>query len=134
MKIVIDTNVFVSGVFFTGPPHEILQAWREGKLQWVVSPQIFDEYRRVGEVLGEQFTGVALEPILELLIVKAQLILAPDLPGPVCDDPDDDKFLACALAGGAKLIISGDKHLLKVGEYQGVRVLRPRAFIDQYLP
>jgi len=88
----------------------------------------------VGEALADQFTGVALELILELLIVKAQLILAPELPGPVCDDPDDDKFLACALAGGAKLIISRDKHLLKVGEYRGVQVLRPRAFIDQYFP
>ncbi len=47
MKIVLDTNVFVSGVFFTGPPYEILNAWRQAVVQIVVSPEILDEYRRV---------------------------------------------------------------------------------------
>lgn len=49
MKVVLDTNVFVSGLFFSGPPYEILDAWRHGKLHLVVSPPILDEYRRVGE-------------------------------------------------------------------------------------
>jgi len=48
VKVVLDTNVFVSGVFFSGPPHQILQAWRGGKLQLVISPENFDEYSRVG--------------------------------------------------------------------------------------
>ena len=48
MRIILDTNVFVSGVFFTGPPYEILRGWRDGKWQLVISPEILDEYRRVG--------------------------------------------------------------------------------------
>ena len=52
----------------------------------------------MGETLAEQFPGVDLGPILEFLTVKAELTLAPALPEHVCDDPDDDKFLACALA------------------------------------
>ena len=52
---------------------------------------------------------------------------------PVCEDPDDDKFLACALASGSKVIISGDKLLLKISGYQGIQVLNPRAFVDQSL-
>lgn len=51
----------------------------------------------------------------------------------VCDDPDDDKFFACAIAGGADLIISGDKHLLKMSGYQGIKVVRPRQFVDEIL-
>lgn len=52
---------------------------------------------------------------------------------PVCDDPDDDKFLACAIASGTKIIVSGDKHLLRVSGYQGIEVLKPKTFIDVYL-
>lgn len=133
MKIILDTNVFISGVFFTGPPYQILKAWRDGMVQLVISQEILDEYQRVGETLAQQFPGVDLGPILELLTVKAELILAPGLPEPVCNAPDDDKFLACALASKAKLIVSGDKHLLRVSGYRRIVIVNPRKFIDEYL-
>ena len=129
MRIVLDTNVFVSGVFFSGPPYEILKAWRENRVQLVMSPEIFDEYQRVGHLLAQEFPGVDLGEILELLLVNAELVLAPALPGPVCDDPDDDKFLACAMAGGCDIVVSGDKHLQRATGYGGVRVLSPREFL-----
>ena len=59
---------------------------------------------------------------------------APSLPEQVCEDPDDDKFPAASLAGNAPIIISGDKHLLRVSGWQDVEVLKPRAFVDRYLP
>ena len=133
MKIILDTNVFISGVFFSGPPYKILKAWRDGKVQLVISQEILEEYNRVGKTLAEQFPSVDLNPILDLLTIKAQLTMAPSLPDPVCDDPDDDKFLACAIAGKSKLIVSGDKHLLRVSGYRGIKVVRPRKFIDEYL-
>jgi len=52
---------------------------------------------------------------------------------PVCKDPDDDKFIACAVAAGIKQIVSGDKQLLKVNGYKGIHVLTPRKFVDNYL-
>jgi predicted nucleic acid-binding protein len=51
MKIVLDTNVFISGIFFSGPPYRILEAWRDGGLQPVISQEIFDEYRNVADEL-----------------------------------------------------------------------------------
>ena len=69
MRIVLGTNVFISGVFFSGPPYQILKAWRDGKVQLVISHQILDEYQRVGKNLAEQFPGVDLGPIIELLEV-----------------------------------------------------------------
>ncbi len=57
MKVVVDKNVFVSGVFFSGPPFEILSAWRDGRLQMVVSAEILEEYRRVGNVLRQAIRG-----------------------------------------------------------------------------
>jgi uncharacterized protein len=133
VRIVLDTNVFVSGVFFKGIPSRILKAWAEDKIQLVVSSEILDEYQRVGNVLAEQFHGVELEPLLELLVVKAELAPAATLPERVCDDPDDDKFLACALASGCGVVVSGDKHLLRISGYAGVKVLKPGEFLQLYL-
>ncbi len=109
----LDTNVFISGVFFTGPPYQILKAWRDSRIQIVVSPPIFEEYQRVGETLASQFPEVDLQPIFELLTLHAEVVPADTLPEPICRDPDDDKFLACALTSGVRYIISGDKHHFK---------------------
>jgi len=133
VKVVVDTNVFVSGVFFSGPPYEILQAWRNGKIQLVVSPEILNEYRCVGDILAEDHPAVDLEPVLAYVIQNALVVSAPSLQERVCVDPDDDKFLACALASGSNMIISGDKHLLKVSGYQSIEVLKPRDFLDNQL-
>jgi len=133
MKIVLDTNVFISGVFFTGPPYQILKAWRDGKFEILISKEILEEYKRVGESLSIQFPQVTLTPILKFFAIRAELIDAQPLSVPVCEDPDDDKFFSCAIAGKSKLIISGDKHLLKVSGYQGIKVLKPKEFINQYL-
>jgi putative PIN family toxin of toxin-antitoxin system len=133
MKIILDTNVFVSGVFFSGPPYEILKGWRDGKFQLVVSQEILEEYHRVGETLGKQFSKVNLEPIFELLTIEAHIVTPPILPENVCNDSDDDKFIACAIASQTWIIVSGDKHLLDVSGYYGIEVLRPRLFIEKYL-
>jgi uncharacterized protein len=133
VKIVLDTNVFVSGIFFSGPPFLILQAWRDETIQLVISPEILDEYRRVGQLLAEEYPAIDLRPMLEYVIHNANVFSAPPLAERVCDDPDDDKFLACALAGGSKLVVSGDKHLLKVSGYRKIEVLKPRDFLDNHL-
>ena len=133
MKIILDTNVFVSGVFFTGPPARILEAWRDGRVSVAVSAGILEEYRRVGVGLADRYDGVDLEPLLTLLAINAEIVEAPDLAEPVCDDSDDDKFLACALAAGAPVIVSGDKHLLRVSGWSGIEVLRPRQFCERHL-
>lgn len=133
MRIVLDTNVFVSGVFFTGPPYQILKAWRDGKVKLILSPEILDEYQRVGKVLAHEFPSVDLQSILDFVTIKAEIIPAESLSERVSEDPDDDKFLACAISSKSKLIISGDKHLLRVSGFKGIKVIKPRLFIDEYL-
>lgn len=125
--------MLVSGVFFSGPPYEILSAWRHGRLGLVLSAEILDEYRTVGHRLAAEFPGVDIGPILTLLAVHAEFVVAPTLVTPVCDDPTDDKFFACALASGCKIIVSGDRHLHRVSGYAGVTVVRPHEFVEKYL-
>lgn len=133
MRIVLDTNVLISGVFFGGVPGRILDAWGDHRIQLVVSAEILDEYQRVGQELGTQYAGVSLEPFLGLLAVAAECIEAPALSPPVCSDPDDDKFLACATAAGVAIVVSGDKDLFEHSGWRGIRVLRPRQFADEFL-
>ena len=133
MKIIIDTNVFISGIFFSGPPYQILKEWHAGRIEVVISPGILEEYLEVGKELAKQFPKINFARKVESLLVKAVLINAPALPEQICSDADDDKFLACALACGGKIIVSGDKHLLKISGYQGIEVLKPRPFVDQFL-
>lgn len=134
MRVVVDTNVFASGIFFSGAPHAILDAWRHGRLTLVVTPAIMEEYRRVVHALAEQFPTVDPDPPLALVAIHAHLVEAPPLPAQVCTDPDDDKFLAAAIASQTHIVTTGDKALLRTSGYAGIEVLTPRAFIDKYLP
>ncbi len=83
--------------------------------------------------MAKRYQGADLEPLLALLLIHSELVDVPALPEPVCEDPDDDKFLACALYSDAPMVVSGDKHLLSVSGWRGVEVLSPRAFVDRFL-
>jgi uncharacterized protein len=133
VKIVLDTNVLISGVFFGGVPRQILEAWRDGTVTLVFSPEILSEYQRVGERLGKQYEGVDLHPFLQLLGVQGHLQDAPNPDSPITEDPDDDKFFACAHASGAKVIVSGDAHLLAASGWKGIEVLVPARFYERFL-
>lgn len=133
MRIVLDTNVFVSGIFFGGPPGTILEAWQKGRFEVAISGEILVEYERVCKELSAKSPGIDPAPFLELVALNAALYDCPPLPEQVCGDCDDDKFLACALAAGSKHVISGDKLLLKVSGHGGIEVIRPRDFVDRYL-
>ncbi len=133
MKIVLDTNVLVSGIFFSGPPNKILHAWSRGKLHLAVTPEILDEYRQVLIELHEKFPRVEVGAILDLVIVNSELCASAILPRPICVDPADDKFFACAMSSGANIIVSGDKHLKAASGYREITVVSPRGFVDRYL-
>jgi predicted nucleic acid-binding protein len=96
----------------------------------VLSPEIFDEYQRVAETLHKKFPTVDLTALLELIVVEAEMVQPEAFDEEVCADPDDDKFIVTC---GAKIIVSGDKHLLDVDGYCGIEVLKPRTFIDRHL-
>jgi len=83
--------------------------------------------------LASHFQNIDLKPFLDLLFIHSEIVLAPTLPPIIHDDPSDDKFLEAAVAGEASHIISGNKHLLKLSEYQGIQIIKPRDFVQMYL-
>jgi putative PIN family toxin of toxin-antitoxin system len=133
MKIVLDTNVLISGIFFKGPPYQILDAWRNGRLTLIVSPEILLEYQRVANILKHKYSKIDIHPILELIMRNAKFITSNKIDEQVTDDPDDEKFIECAITGNVSIIISGDNHLLKVSGYAGIQVLKPKDFVVEYL-
>lgn len=130
MRVVVDTSVFLPGVFFDGPPRDVMEAWRTGRIEMVVSREIVQEYLRVGERLSARFPDAGLEEALDTIAARAVLVSAPPLPEPVCEDSDDDKFLACAVAAGATYVVSADRALLATSPYRNVMVIRSRDLLD----
>ena len=135
MRVVLDTNVLVSGIFFGGIPGRILSRWATGELTLVLSQAVLTEYPRVGHELGIRYAEleVPFDSIVTLIAMNALLVDASPLSEPVSDDPADDMFLAAAVAAHASIVVSGDKDLLRVSGWQGIVVLTPRQFHDSYL-
>ncbi|MBC8548202.1 MAG: putative toxin-antitoxin system toxin component, PIN family [Candidatus Brocadiales bacterium] len=133
MKVILDTNVVMSGIFFSGPPYQIMDAWRCGQLDLVLSKEIYQEYHRVAKILNKKYPVVNIHSILELIVHKAELISSIPFDTQVCEDPDDDMFLECASSANVKMIVSGDKHLLDVSGFQGIEVIKPADFAIKYL-
>lgn len=130
MKVVLDTNVLISGIFFSGPPYQILKAWRDKRLTIVVTEDILLEYQRVSEELSKEFPNIQTNQILDLITMHAEVVDTKGIEIQICEDPDDNKFIECALASKSRFIVSGDNHLLKISGYSGIGVLTPRNYVD----
>ena len=132
IDLVLDTNVLVSGIFFSGPPSKIIEKIIENKLHIILSEEIIDEYTEViMRYLGKRglSTDVPLQ-ILHSIISLSTIIDATFIAAPFCEDPDDIIFLQTAMASKAQYLVSGDKHLLKIKTYHGGIILKAKNFLD----
>jgi putative PIN family toxin of toxin-antitoxin system len=129
MRVVLDTNVFVSAVL--GPTlQSILAYWRSGTFTLIVSDEIVQEYLGVLRRPKFRLTPEIIDPIMAQIFQLADFV-APDVSiHAVQADPSDNKFLEVALAGKAIYIVSGDNHLLDIKAYQDIRILTAREFIS----
>ncbi len=133
MRVVLDTNVLISALFFAGLPGRILGAWIDERFELLASVEILREYRRVVAKLERRFSSVEAQSLLDLVIRHCHLVEPALVPRSACDDPDDLKFLGCAAAGRARCIVSGDQALVRASGFQGIEVLTPRTFAQRHL-
>jgi putative PIN family toxin of toxin-antitoxin system len=131
MQVVLDTNVLVSGVFWHGPASRILELWAKDKIEVVVSPDILKEYQRLLAEL-ERGKPAGLADTWAVFIAQHATVIHPAGHPRLCRDPDDDKFLHCALSAGARILVTGDKDLLSMGRLADVELLTPAAFLRRY--
>jgi len=128
VRIVLDTNTIVSGVIRAGsPPRQLVDAAKAGVFELVTSQTLLTELL---DVLGRkkfaarlQDAGRTPQGIVDDLRRLALVVSPPAVPRVVPNDPDDDHVLACALAGSADLVVSGDRHLLSLGSHQGISIV-----------
>lgn len=130
MRVVLDTNIFVSGVL-GGALAEVITRWQAGEFTVVVSDEIAREYL---EVLRRPKFGLPAEvrdDIGAYLLQNADFVTPTEALHVVPDDPQDDKFIEAAVAGGAELLVSGDRHLLALGNYQDLSIVTARDFLER---
>ena len=129
IKAILDTNVFISGLLWKGPPFEILRAWQEQRFRLAISSPILDEYRRVLDELTKERTLPVLSSILKVIEFNSEMVEPISFSEPVCSDPDDDKFLEAALAASANYVVTGDTALLNIKSHRRVEIVRPARFL-----
>lgn len=129
MRITIDTNILVSALGWNGAEASVVEMVLESKLELYLSTEILSEFFRVVKYPKFRFTDSEIDGFIGRLLSNS-VIVNPSQPVKVIiDDPADNKILECALEGKSEFIISGDRYLLSLGEYEGIKILRAVDFL-----
>ncbi|MDI3478252.1 MAG: uncharacterized protein PWQ59_1777 [Thermoanaerobacterium sp.] len=129
IRVVIDTNVFVSILFGSPIMEKLFESCAKHKFIWVVSENIYSEYKRVIEYKKFNFRKEIKEEMLYFVEELAEFIhVTNDVA--VSRDRDDDKFINCAIDGNCDYIISGDKDLLEIKEYNEISIVTVKEFLQ----
>lgn len=133
LKAVLDSNVWVSALLWGGKPAEIVKAAEQGKVRLVASEEIL---REISQVLNYpklrkvyEAEEMSHEELIEAVLKVVQFVQVTRRVKVVLEHPADDKFLECALEAKADYVVSGDKHLLKVGNYEKIQVVSVHEFL-----
>lgn len=131
MRAVLDTNILISAfVFPGGAPEAVYRTALEGRVEIVTSPSLLAE---LGRVLGDRFgwDGPMVEAAVAQVARIGTVVRPRQAVSVIERDPADDRVLEAAAEGGAVVIVSGDRHLLQLRRWQGIRILRAAALLDE---
>lgn len=128
MRVVADTNVFLSALVFGGPPEEIINLARQGRVELLASPDILLELSAVLKTKFSWQDGEIADAVRTIgycsTLIKPRAVIKE-----IEDDPDN-RVLECAVDGMSDFIVSGDHHLLELESYRGIRILKARDLLD----
>lgn len=136
LRLVLDTNIVVAGLLWSGPPRRLLEAAIAGDVELYSSPVLLDE---LAHTLGHpKFAaridsfGTSITALVEQYTALVSLVAPVSVPRIVANDADDDHVIAAAVAARAKLIVTGDrKHLLPIGSHQGIAIVTAREVVER---
>ncbi|HCE46075.1 MAG TPA: putative toxin-antitoxin system toxin component, PIN family [Lentisphaeria bacterium] len=130
LRIVLDTNVVISGILFGGIPRSILEMLISRRHDFFMSMPIIEEVREVLNRPKFGFDSGNALLVVEELHSLCTIVKPAKSINLIIDDPADDKIIECAVEANAEVIISGDSHLLSAGSYKGIKILSPKQFIS----
>ena len=131
MKVVLDTNVFVSGIFWTGSSNKIIISWKQGKFILITSLDTISEIKKVLRDFKIKLPEDMIKEWVDLIIKNSIIVHLKEKMDIVKDDPKDNMFVEAAIAGNADYIVSQDRHLLKLKEVRGIKIITPEEFIRE---
>jgi len=133
MRVVLDTNVLISGTFWTGDSFRVLEGIDQGKAEIIISEELISEYDDVltREEIAEKIENKSLviRDIVQKVISRAKIVEPSEKFDILKEDPDDNIILDCAFEGKVDFIVSQDKHLLRLGEFKGIKIVSPEEFL-----
>lgn len=133
LRVVLDTNILISTLLFRGELSEIVGLWKSGRVLPVISKETFRELRDILEYPKFRLTKDEIRMIIEEEVLPFfEVVDVHDRMIGVCSDPDDDKFLSCALAASVDFIVSGDRHLCSIGAYKTLRIITASEFLKLF--
>lgn len=130
-RATIDTNVFVSALNFGGVPAQIFDLHTDEEFTLCISPAVIEEIKRI--LIGRfKWTDEAISSVLEPILSRAEVVM-PKRSVTVSPDPDDNHILECALESKSDVIVTGDDHLLQLGSFENIQIIKPRRFLSALL-
>lgn len=135
MKVTLDTNVLISGTFWSGDSHKILTMVDEKKLVSVLSKEIITEYYdvlkrdEIIEKIGDK--ALICSQVCQKVLQNSELVNVNEHTNVVTNDPDDNKILECAKAGNVDYVITNDNHILTLKEFEGIKIVTPKEFLEK---
>jgi hypothetical protein len=131
IRAVLDTNVLISALLFTGLPSRLVSAWQSARFQPVVSPAILDEYLRVLAYPKFRLTLVEIRSLVEQeLLPFVETVRETSEKVTIPRDPNDAKFIECALTATVPYVVSGDADLLSLRRFETVKIVTVSAFLS----
>lgn len=134
MKVVLDTNVLVSGTFWIGKSFEVINSIELKGIKLILSKELIDEYNEVinrEEIIDKiENKNLIMNETIKKIISDAEIVEPKEKFDAVKEDPDDNRILECAFERKADFIVSQDSHLLKLKEFQGIRIVSPDDFLE----
>ena len=129
VRVVLDTNVFISSIFWKGDSHRIVELATDRIIEVYTSPEILTELEKVLKRDFEEDPEF-IERQIALILEYSKIIRPINKVNIVKDDPDDNKIIECALTAKARYIVSSDHHLFSLKEVLGIKILKPREFLE----
>ncbi len=128
MRVVLDTNVFVSGIFWSGSSNQVILSWKGGRFILITSLVTISEIAKTLKDFKIRLSDDMIDDWIALIMKNSDIVESVEEIDIIDTDPTDNIFLEAAIAGDADFIVSQDKHLLKLKEYRGIRIISPEKF------